>query len=227
MTIEETDSEILDEYVSIDVVDTTFVPEVDVSLEGRTEVVKDSFVAAGCDIPPLVVNSDLVSERSVEVGPDAESFSPDPVENLLDSEDDTRVVIDGVTAEVKVVSWQVSHVCPDSLVSGSIVVVAGPALDVTEAIPSEDVPAGPLSEGLVDLATLAEVVEPSDSGQVVVYSVVTPFDVTVTVEREAGAVGAASVSGHVVVYSVEAPLDVRVTVERVIREVAETEDVLP
>lgn len=43
-----------------------FVPEVDVSLEGTAEVVKDPLVALGCNIPPLVVNSDSVRELSVE-----------------------------------------------------------------------------------------------------------------------------------------------------------------
>lgn len=44
----------------------SFVPEVDISLKGTIEVAKDPLVVLGCNIPPLVVNSDSVRELSVE-----------------------------------------------------------------------------------------------------------------------------------------------------------------
>mgnify|MGYP003366439215 CR=1 FL=1 len=159
---------------------------------------------------------------------------------MLDLEEENTIVVECVvTSDENVASRQVSHVCTDPVVTGSMVVVAGEVFDVADTPLSKVLSDGPLSEVVVDSAafeevagdfldatTLEEVTELSDSGQVVVYSVVIPLAVIVTVERETGAVGVVPDSGHVVVYSVVTPLDDSVTVVRV-DEVFEIDDVLP
>lgn len=106
---------------------------------------------------------------------------------------------------------QVAHVWNGSVDTDSTQVVARSVFDVTKRLPSEEVSSEPIPEVIVDSVTLEEVTKSPDSGQVVVYTEIIPFDVIVTVEREAGSVPD---SGHVVVYIVVTPCEVNVTMER-------------